>query len=569
MLNKDPLKEDFRSFLFIIWKHLRLPDPTPIQYDIAHWLQHGPRRQMTMAFRGVGKSWITSAFVLWKLYCDPQLKILVVSASKARADDFSTFTLRLIQEVPILRHLQPKDDQRQSKLGFDVGPAKADHSPSVKSAGITGQITGTRADLIVADDIEVANNSDTQLAREKLAEAVKEFDAILKPSGSVVYLGTPQNELSLYNQLPSRGYVIRVWPARIPKDTERYGTRLAPIITRLIERGALPGSPTDSARFGEEDLRERELSYGRSGFALQFQLDTSLSDAEKFPLKLSDLCVMSLHPEKAPVEIIWASSPELEWKDVPNVGLEGDRLYRPMYTSPEFADYTGSIMFVDPSGRGKDETGVAVVKARDAMLFVTYLAGFRGGYHEDNLRKIMLIAKDQKVNQILVEPNMGDGMFAQLLKGMASKIYKCAIDDAEWVRTQKEARIIDTLEPVMNAHRLVIDKKIMQYDYDSTLDYIPEEQNRYRFAYQLTRITRDRGSLVNDDRLDALAGAVKFWIDSMAKNREDIAREHRNEALKQELDRFMKHALGAPSKASGSAHFMKGLKAMKGKRNFG
>ena len=176
----DPLS-DFRKFLFVIWKHLNLPDPTPVQYDIACNLQHGDKRMIIEAFRGVGKSWLTSAYVVWLLYMNPQLNILVVSASKSRSDDFTTFTLRLINEIEVLAHLRPKPDQRQSKISFDVAPAAASHAPSVKSVGISGQLAGSRADVIVADDIEVPNNSMTQGMRDKLSEAVKEFDAILEP----------------------------------------------------------------------------------------------------------------------------------------------------------------------------------------------------------------------------------------------------------------------------------------------------------------------------------------------------------------------------------------------------
>ena len=104
--------KDFRNFLFVIWRHLRLPQPTALQYDIADYLQDKNRRLIIEAFRGAGKSWITSAYVLWRLLLDPQLNILVVSASKNRADDFSTFCLRLLEEMPILHHLKPKENQR-------------------------------------------------------------------------------------------------------------------------------------------------------------------------------------------------------------------------------------------------------------------------------------------------------------------------------------------------------------------------------------------------------------------------------------------------------------------------
>ena len=147
---------------------------------------------------------------------NPQLNILVVSASKSRSDDFTTFTLRLINEMEILAHLRPKTDQRQSKISFDVAQANASHAPAVKSVVISGQLAGSRADVIVTDDIEVPNDSMTQGIKDKLSETVKKFDAILKADGRIFYLGTPQNQESLYNKLPDRGYKVSIWPARYP-----------------------------------------------------------------------------------------------------------------------------------------------------------------------------------------------------------------------------------------------------------------------------------------------------------------------------------------------------------------
>lgn len=547
--NPDPLKADFRNFLYVVWKHLNLPDPTWVQYDIASFLQHGPRRMVIEAFRGVGKSWITSAFVLWLLYCDPQLNILVISASKQRADDFSTFTLRLIYEIELLAHLKPKQDQRCSKVAFDVGPARASHAPSVKSLGITSQIAGSRADVIVADDIEVPNNSDTDHKREKLAEAIKEFDAVLKKGGRVIYLGTPQSERSIYNILPDRGYTIRIWPARYPEASQvaRYGPKLAPEIFQALERTPeIAGKPVDPKRFNDVDLTERETSYGRSGFALQFMLDTSLSDRDMYPLKLSDLIVMGLDKRKGPVEVIWGSSPDLVCDSLPNVGIHGDRLYRPIFTPKDFKDYEGSVMFVDPSGRGKDETSWAVVKMLHGTLFLTKVGACRGnGYDTATLDAILADAKDQDVSLIRVEPNFGDGMFAQVLRAHAQSRYAVSVEDAPWARTQKEARIIDTLEPILNQHRLVVCSSVIEWDYQSTSDYPVEDTQRMRLFFQLTRITRQRGSLSHDDRLDAVSGAVAYWLEYMSRDAAAAVKDHAESLFQEELDRFMEHAIGS------------------------
>lgn len=532
---------DFRNFMFIVWKHLNLPDPTPVQYDMAEFIQNCPRRSIIEAFRGVGKSYITAAFVVHQLLLDPQKKFMVVSASKQRADDFSTFTQRLILELPICQHLIAKEGQRWSKIAFDVRPALASGSPSVKSVGITGQLTGSRADIIIADDIEVPNNSMTQMMREKLGEAVKEFDAVLKPDGKILYLGTPQCEMSLYNTLTERGYHLRVWPARYPTveyAEKAYGTRLAPMLWDAMNEAKEPldGQPVDPKRFDDEDLLERELSYGRSGFALQFMLDTSMSDTDRYPLKLSDLIVMSVDKEKAPEKLVYGVFKEI--KDLPNVGLSGDKFYAPEATVGDYVDYDGSVLVIDPSGRGKDETAYAVVKMLNGFLHVADCAGIAGGYSEQTLTKLATIAKEHKVNMVLIESNFGDGMFTELLKPILKKIYPVSTEEVRHSK-QKELRIIDTLEPVMNQHKLIIDPKVIQKDFDSVQHHPPEKAQRYMLTYQLTRVTKTRGALAHDDRLDALAMGVAYWVEQMAADVDMEMKERKEALVMNELDKFV------------------------------
>ena len=534
--------KDFRNFTYYVWQHLARPEPTPVQYDIAHYLQHSPKRCIIEAFRGVGKSYITAAYVVHQLLLDPQLKFMVVSASKARADDFSTFTQRLIMELPMCRHLIPKDSQRWSKIAFDVAPAKASGSPSVKSVGVTGQLTGSRADIIIADDVEVPNNSMTHMMREKLGETVKEFDAVLKPTGKIIYLGTPQNEMSLYNVLLNRGYEMRVWPARYPtleRAEKAYGGKLAPTLYESLQTNleAVYGLPTDPKRFDDDDLLERELSYGRSGFALQFMLDTSLSDANKYPLKLSDLLVYSCDKETAPEKLVYGIFKPLP--DLPNVGLSGDKFYAPEDTVGR-ADYTGSVLAIDPSGRGSDETAYAVVKMLNGFLHVVDAGGVAGGYSEGTLQHLCDLAKIHKVNLVLVESNFGDGMFTELLKPYLLKTHPVAVEEVRHSK-QKEHRIIDTLEPVMNQHKLVIDPKVIQKDYESVQDMPPEKGIKYMLTYQMTRITKTRGALAHDDRLDVLAMAVQYWVDQMAADADVQIASRKEELLDTELDKFMSH----------------------------
>ncbi len=540
----EDLKADFQKFLLLVWNNLGFPKPTTIQYDMAKFLQTGPKRKMLQAFRGVGKTWVTAAYVVWLLYVNPQIKIMVVSASKAHADNTTTFCLQIIKTVPELEFLIPGEDQREAKIQFDVAPASPSRDPSVRSVGITGQITGSRADVIIADDVETPSNSQTQMMREKLRQSVEEFGAVLKPGdgSSIIYLGTPQCEDSLYRTLPKRGYTISTWPARYPelRAIEGYLGTLATSIEEAVKGNpVLVGQPTDPERFSEADLMEREAEYARSGFALQFMLDTSVSDGTRYPLKLADLIIMNLNTELAPPKVVWAASPELIDNELPNVGMAGDRLYRPMHIlEGSWGPYTGSVLAIDPSGRGKDETGYAVVKIFNGQLYATAWGGLVGGYSPETLQALALVAKTHKVNEVIVESNFGDGMFTQLLKPILSNVYPVSVEEVRH-SIQKEKRIIDTLEPILNQHRLIMDRRLVIEDSKPAPGVPLEHAQTYSGLYQLTRITRDRGALKHDDRLDALAIAVAYWVEHMARDTDQAAKDHNDAWLNTQVTNFV------------------------------
>jgi len=516
---QNNLQSDFRYFLTAVWAHLKLPPPTRAQLCIAEYLQQGPKRLQIQAFRGVGKSWITAAFVLWTLYNNPDKKIMVVSASKDRADSFSIFCQRLVLEVPWLAHLKPKsDDQRWSRVSFDVGPAKPHQAPSVKSVGITGQLTGSRADLMILDDVEVPGNSMTELMREKLLQLCTETESILTPNpdSRIMFLGTPQTTFTIYRKLAERNYRPFVWPSRYPKKLANYEGLLAPQLVEDIENGAQSWEVTDPDRFSDEDLIEREAAMGRSNFMLQFMLDTTLSDAEKFPLKMADLIVTSVNPTTAPESIVWCSDPQNIIKEAPTVGLPGDYFYSPMQLQGQWDDYSETICSIDPSGRGSDETAATYISQRNGFLYVHEMRAYRDGYSDNTLLDILRGCRKYKVSKLLIETNFGDGIVAELFKKHLIQTKQNI--DVEEVRAnvRKEDRIIDALEPVLNQHRLVIDRGLIDWDYNSNKDAPPEERLLYMLFYQFSRMCREKGAVKHDDRLDSLAQGVKYFTDAMA-----------------------------------------------------
>jgi len=537
------LQGDFKLFLSALWEQLELPPPTRAQYSIADYLQNGPKRLQIQAFRGVGKSWITGAFVLWTLFKDPERKIMIISASKERADNMSIFLQKLIIETPWLNHLQPKSDEaRWSRISFDV-QCSPHQAPSVKSVGITGQLTGSRADLMILDDIEVPGNSMTELMREKLLQLCTEAESILTPKNDsrIMYLGTPQTTFTVYRKLAERNYRPFVWPSRYPRKNKlsQYEGLLAPQITEDIDAGVVEWDVTDPDRFSNDDLLEREAAMGRSNYMLQFQLDTSLSDAEKFPLKMADLIVTSVNPKSAPDQIVWCSDPQNVIKDLPTVGLPGDYFYSPMQLQGEWTNYTETICSVDPSGRGTDETSAAFLSQKNGFLFLHEMRAYRDGYSDDTLLNILRGCRKYGATKLVIETNFGDGIVGELFKKHLQMTGQNI--DIEEVRAnvRKEDRIIDSLEPVLNQHRLVVDRKVIEWDYKSNPDEAPEKRLMYMLFYQMSRMCREKGAVKHDDRIDCLAQGVKYFTDALSISAHEAIKARKSEEWQAMLDEFL------------------------------
>ena len=541
------LQEDFKLFLQALWDQLDLPSPTRAQYAIADYLQNGPKRLQIQAFRGVGKSWITGAFVLWTLFKDPEKKIMIISASKERADNMSIFLQKLIIETPWLKHLQPKsDDSRWSRISFDVN-CSPHQAPSVKSVGITGQLTGSRADLMILDDIEVPGNSMTELMREKLLQLCTEAESILTPKDDsrIMYLGTPQTTFTVYRKLAERSYRPFVWPARYPRSLANYEGLLAPQLQEDIDMGAESWDVTDPDRFDADDLIDREASMGRSNFMLQFMLDTSLSDAEKFPLKMADLIVTSVNPREAPDAIVWCSDPSNVIKELPTVGLPGDYFYKPMQLQGEWGEYTETICSVDPSGRGSDETAAAYISQKNGFLYLHEMRAYRDGYSDTTLLDILRGCKKYNVSSLVIETNFGDGIVSELFKKHLQQTKQNIFVEEVRANVRKEDRIIDALEPVLNQHRLIVDRGVIDWDYNSNPDAAPEERLLYMLFYQMSRMCREKGAVKHDDRLDCLAQGVKYYTDALAISAYEQVKLREREDFQDMLDTWKDDPMSA------------------------
>jgi hypothetical protein len=150
------------------------------------------------------------------------------------------------------------------------------------------------------------------------------------------------------------------------------------------------------------------------------------------------------------------------------------------------------------------------------LLSPNEMRAYRDGYSDKTLLDILRGAKKYGVTKLLIETNFGDGMVGELFRKHLQQT-KQAIDIEEVrANVRKEDRIIDSLEPVLNQHRLIVNRSVIEWDFKSNPDAAPEERLLYMLFYQMSRMCREKGAVKHDDRLDCLSQGVKYFTDALA-----------------------------------------------------
>lgn len=521
---------------------------TGMQLDIAMYMADKTygRKKMVQAQRGEAKSTLAALYAVWCLIQNPSHRVIVVSGGESQASDVAILIIRIIEQWHLLCWMRPDSSlgDRTSKEKYDLHCSLKgiEKSASIHCVGITANLQGKRADLILVDDIETAKNSMTQAMRDTLLHLSKDFAAICT-HGDTLYLGTPQTKDSIYKTLPSRGYHIRIWPGRYPNAEElpRYteGT-LAPYVTEPLALDPTlgigygidgsRGAPTDAERYDEDALIEKELDFGPEGFGLQFMLDTTLTDALRTRIRLSDLLVGDYSADSAPEQIHWSSEPRCVLTDLPKT-VEQFTLYKPAATSADYMPYQHKVMIIDPAGNGGDEVAFAIGAVSNSYIHLLTVGGLRGGMTEENMDTLVTLALEFGVTDVKVEANMGHGVVASLLIGHCEKrdISGLGFEDF-YAKGQKERRIIDTISPVTRRHKLVVHRRAIEDDHNYCQQHALDKRTITSAFYQLANITYDRGCLAKDDRADCIQGIVMFLVGMLAVDDAKEAFKRKEEA---------------------------------------
>ncbi|MBX6744771.1 MAG: phage terminase large subunit, partial [Acetobacteraceae bacterium] len=274
---------DFLEFLWL-WNMQQGQGTPPVHRRIARWLQArreaGDRRLLLMAFRGCGKSTLVGLYCAWWLLRDPDARILVLAADQPLAVKMVATVRRILERHPLCRHLLPEAPDAWAMDRFTVRRKAVLRDPSMLAQGLSGNITGARAELIICDDVEVAGNCDTPDKRAELRERLAETEFVLTPGGTILYVGTPHCAETIYLPPGSEGAWLAgyrrlviplldaegnsAWPERFrPEEIEALRRRVGPLrfarqmLLQPVAEAAARLDPALIVRYAEEpDYRE-------------------------------------------------------------------------------------------------------------------------------------------------------------------------------------------------------------------------------------------------------------------------------------------------------------------------
>jgi hypothetical protein len=568
----------FVPFLRDMMKELGF-STSDIQEDIANWIQYGPAILMVQAQRGEAKTTIAAIFAVWSLIHDPTFRVLVVSAGETQANEISTLIVKLINQVDILEMLRPDSSagDRTSVEHFDVHYTLKgiDKSPSVACVGINSNLPGKRADLLIPDDVESPKNSLTATARAQLELFTQEFTSISvsekKGGGRIVWLGTPQSIDSVYNGLPGRGVAMRIWPGRYPSPemAKHYGGALAPIIQKRLAEGAevtgygldgTLGAPVDPLLRSDTELLKQEIDKTSAGFQLQFMLLTAMSDALRHPLKVHRIITMDIPGLRVPMSVI----PGFGASETFDVLGEVYKLSVPHSFSTETMLIPHTTLYIDPAGGGAnaDETAYAYGGLANSNIFVKAWGGLKGGHDEVDLKAVAELVIKHRPTLVKIEKNFGYGLYMtavrpiitarvdeynkKVMSGeMVGEYLPMPGFEEDYVSGQKEPRIIDTLEPVMGRGSIIFDNSIIRNEANSVSMHEQRFRKIYSGFFQLAKLTRDKGSLIHDDRADALSGLVAHYGPALVVDQKKAV----SASQKREWERMQRNPLNKPASA--------------------
>ncbi len=454
------------SVFVSVWNQIQGYKTPRVHFQIAEWLEEawvsGDRHLLLMAFRACGKSTLVALFVAWVLYRDPNMRILILSAESDLASKMVGNIRRILERHPLTQGLKPRVPTQWSGDRLTIERTRDSRDPSVLARGVTSNITGSRADLIICDDVEVPNTCDSADKRENLRLRLNETPFILVPNGTMLYVGTPHSYFSLYADKPRE----EIGEERV--FLEGYTRLKIPVLTD-------EGESVWPERFSLDEIADQRLKAGPNKFQSQMMLEPiNILDGHLDPTLLQ-----FYHDD-----LVYS---EAQTRPVLHIGT---------------TQMVSASAWWDPAfgGKGGDNSVVAIVfsdaEGNKYIHSVSYLKIDEHSEEDEatqQCRAVVGLMQEFYVPSVALEINgLGKFLPSILRRELAKSHVNCAVLEMS-SRRAKELRILEAFDAPMAARSLSIHRTVSKTPFLTEMqEWQPKKTNTY------------------DDGLDAVAGALSL-----------------------------------------------------------
>jgi hypothetical protein len=448
-----------------VWNSQQKQQTPDVHIRIASWLErrylNGDRRLLLMAFRACGKSTLVGLFAAWLLYRNQSLRILVVAADLQLSRKMARNVKRIIEKHILTAALRPDSPDQWAADRFTIIRDSELRDPSMLARSVLTNLTGSRADIVICDDVEVPNTCDTADKRASLRERLGELDFILTPDGLTLYVGTPHSYFTLYADTP------RSEIGESAVFLENYKRLVVPIIDKN-------GQSAWPDRYALDDINAMRVRAGPNRFASQMLLQ---------PMNIAQgrLDPKSLIPYRAGLDYTEAGGQAV-------LSLNGIRMQSACaWWDPSFATDSG------------DKSVLAIVfsdgKGQYYLHKMLYLPPAKTADTDEATRQCRLIAQALAENYVplvgLEINGLGRFLPGLLRKELTAQNLSVSVREVS-NRRPKDLRILEAFDAVLAAKALHVHADVLKTP----------------FALEMAEWRP--GGKGHDDGLDAVAGALSL-----------------------------------------------------------
>ncbi len=463
---------DFKLFL-VLWNQQQNMTTPQLHLKMAQWLEEawmrGDKRLLLMAFRSAGKSTLVGLFCAWLIYRDPNLRILVLAADFTLAKKMVRNVKRIIERHPLTKNMKPARLDQWASDRFTVKRGRESRDPSMMAKGVSSNITGSRADIVICDDVEVPNTCDSAQKREDLRLRLGEISYVLVNGGTQLYVGTPHHYYSIYADIPR----------------EEIGEEL--VFLDGFKRLSLPIFDEDGQSIWPEKYSVKDIE--------QIKRDTG---ANKFESQMMLRAVNIMDGRLDPDLLQFYDGDLVYVKELGELYIGNQKMvsascwWDPAFGSAKGDNSVFAIVFTDMGGNFY-------------LQHLEYIKIDENDQTDEAMQQCRIVAKLAKefyLPALVVEIN-GIGRFLpNILRNVLDKANSpCRVREISSTRS-KDVRILESFDVVLAAKRL----------------FVHEDVRKTPFVMEM-REWRPAKSRGHDDGLDAVAGALSMSPDRIERSR--------------------------------------------------